>query len=58
MKITKKTYNIMQSEVFRELSRNAAKKGFFDASEEDIVKNASKKIIRKATGNLDVDISN
>ena len=65
--VTKYTNNLYASEVYRSLERQEAKKGFFDPTDEDIIKSAAAKVgsqIKKtasaesveATGDLDLDI--
>jgi hypothetical protein len=63
--IAKYTTNLYASEVYRELERNAVKKGFFKPTEEQIVKSAADKISKKSSidnsavpsDNIDLDIA-
>lgn len=48
MVISKYTTNLYKSEVYRELERQAIRKGFFNATEEEIVKNATS-FVKKAS---------
>ena len=54
MVISKYTQNLYASEVYRELERQAVKKGFFNPSEEYIVKNAADMAIVQAKVNAKV----
>jgi hypothetical protein len=54
MTISKYSKNLYSSEVYRELERQAVRNGFFNPSEEDIVKNASKIMIKTASDNSEI----